>query len=264
MNDAIAVPIAIDFYIKYPLYEAVQYEEDEFEKGWELKYFEGSMDAYCPECKNHSIFEKRNRTTNYGENAWLYDHKFVVTFECSRNRKHELYFLFQVKKEERTVQKIGQWPSMASLNLFDVKKYSAALEKRYFEELTRAIGLAAHGIGVGSFVYLRRIFEFLIEEAHLKAKLESPWDEASFQQFRMTEKISALKKWLPEFLVENRAIYSILSKGIHELTEAECLAAYPSIRIGIEIILDAKLEKIRLDKKIEEATKAINVLSGKI
>jgi len=37
-------------------------------------------------------------------------------------------------------------------------------------EFRESIGLAAHSVGIGSFVYLRRILKGLIEEAHTEAK----------------------------------------------------------------------------------------------
>jgi len=36
-------------------------------------------------------------------------------------------------------------------------------------ELSTAIGLYSHGVGIGSLIYLRRVFEFLIDEAYNKA-----------------------------------------------------------------------------------------------
>ena len=40
-----------------------------------------------------------------------------------------------------------------------IKQYDKELRKPDLKEFTRAIGLAANGVGIGSFVYLRRIFE---------------------------------------------------------------------------------------------------------
>jgi hypothetical protein len=80
----------------------------------------------------------------------------------------------------------------------------------------------------------------------------------------MGERIELLKDELPEFLVENKAMYSILSKGIHELSEEECLTAFPILKVGIEIILDVKLEAAKKEKKLAEAKKAIAALSGSI
>jgi hypothetical protein len=39
-----------------------------------------------------------------------------------------------------------------------------------YREFGKAVGLGAHGVGIGAVVYLRRIIESLIEEAHQTAK----------------------------------------------------------------------------------------------
>lgn len=265
MNKTPKCPTPNEFLIEVPLYEVITYESEDLEQGRSLYYFDETLDSYCPECNQHSIFSRDWGNSKYidrAADAWVDSGKFAILLSCSRNSKHKLYFLFVAK--DNTIQKIGQLPSIASLNLFDVKKYSKALEPKYFKELTRAIGLVSHGVGVGSFVYLRRIFEFLIEEAHKETISTPNWDEAAYSKGRMNEKIELLSPKLPSFLVENRSLYSILSKGIHELSEEECLAAFPVVKLGIEIILDDKLEKMNRDKKLEEAKKAISALAGKI
>ena len=78
----------------------------------------------------------------------------------------------------------------------------------------------------------------------------------------MDEKIQSLKHLLPPFLVQHRSLYGILSKGIHELTEQECLAAFPVVKMGIEIILDGKIQLEAERKKIVEASLAIAKLTA--
>ena len=80
----------------------------------------------------------------------------------------------------------------------------------------------------------------------------------------MDDKISLLKRNLPEFLVQNKSLYSILSKGIHELGESECMSAFPITKLGIELILDEKLEKLTRENKIEQASKGIGKLTEKM
>lgn len=253
-------PTPRQFYIGYPLYEEFTFLDGQDRDGWSIKYFGGTLDAFCPECGAHSIFAHTCHNISHEKDAWVYDHLFEVVLTCSRNKKHQLYFLFQVRG--RTMQKIGQFPSLATLNLYDVKQYSGVLRPEAFRELTKAIGLAAHGVGIGSFVYLRRIFEGLVEEAHAVARSVAAWDEASYQQARMSEKIQILAPHLPMFLVDNRVLYGVLSKGVHELSEAECLAAFPAIKLGIEIILDAKLRAAAEQKKLTAAAQAIQKLAG--
>jgi hypothetical protein len=259
-------PSSLEFLIETPLYEIVEYDDDSLQQGWDVRHFNEVFDSYCPECNSHSIFEPTaNSLTggiNYVAGSWVDCGVFSINIVCTRNRDHKELFIF--KSIGQTLQKIGQLPSIAALNLFDVKKYSKVLEKKYFRELTKAIGLVAHGVGVGSFVYLRRIFEFLIEESHLKASEHPSWDEESYKKARMNEKIEILSSELPDFLVENKSMYSILSKGIHELDENDCLKAFPIIKVGIEIILDEKIDKLNKAKKLAEAKKAISALGSSI
>jgi hypothetical protein len=98
----------------------------------------------------------------------------------------------------------------------------------------------------------------LIDDAHLKAKSETGWDEVAYEKARMDEKIQMLKESIPSFLVENRVLYKILSSGVHELSEQDCLKAFPAVKLGIELILDDELERHKREKKIEEAKKALN------
>jgi hypothetical protein len=104
-------------------------------------------------------------------------------------------------------------------------------------------------------VYLRRIFESLIEEARNEGAKDSSWDDEEFTKSRMDEKILLLQDKLPSFLVENRGLYSILSKGIHSLTEEECLEYFNPVKVAIELILDEKIEQEQKRSKIEAAKK---------
>jgi hypothetical protein len=128
-------------------------------------------------------------------------------------------------------------------------------------EFTKAIGLAANGIGIGSFVYLRRIFEHLVSEAFEKAKSENDeFDVDAFSKAKMNNKIQMLSGYLPDFLVENYSIYGILSKGIHELSEEDCKSYFSILRESIELVLDEKLEALQKEKR----RKSLNIELSKI
>ncbi len=59
--------------------------------------------------------------------------------------------------------------------------------------------------------HLRRVFERLILSRFNEFKVQEGWNEDEFKAMRMERKIDRLKGHLPEFLVENRKVYSILS-----------------------------------------------------
>jgi len=168
---------------------------------------------------------------------------------------HTYNFSFFV--DGKTVKKVGQYPSIADLQFPQSKKYKALLRDDY-KNFTKAIGLYANNIGIGSFVYLRRIFENLIFEKRNQAFQQKDVELERFDKAKMEEKVLLLKDYLPTFIVENRRIYSILSKGVHELTEEECLKHFTSIKISIELILDFKLEEIQRINKIKRMSDSIS------
>ena len=95
--------------------------------------------------------------------------------------------------KETKLIKIGQYPSIGDILTPDIKKYRKVLSDEKLKEFHKAIGLKAHGVGIGSFAYLRRILEYLIEEAHQKAKKEegTNWDEVKYEtKKRYNEKVS--------------------------------------------------------------------------
>jgi len=152
-----------------------------------------------------------------------------------------LFFHIRIRNLE--VQKIGQFPSLADIANDESKQYRSVLTKDDSSEFHKAIGLAAHGVGIGSYVYLRRIFEHLIFSRYQEFKDSNGWKDEDFFGLRMKEKIEFLKNYLPPFLVENKGIYSILSLGIHELSEEKCLAYFGVMKHSIIIILEEDKKK---------------------
>jgi len=149
--------------------------------------------------------------------------------------------------------KIGQFPSVADLMVPGIIKYKSILARQY-GEFSKAIGLFAHGIGIGSFVYLRRIIEELVNDKYKQHSFNLGIAAEDFSRLRFEEKIDVLKSHLPSVLVTNRNIYSIVSKGIHELSEDECRSMFPFIKVGIELMLDdllAQRERAEKEKVFE-------------
>lgn len=185
----------------------------------------------------------------------------TLDFICQRYEDKMTIAVFHSPKSS-ILMKVGQFPSVADIHIGQVKQYNKVLEKPILKEFTKAIGLAANGVGIGSFVYLRRIFENLIYEVLEEAK--DLIDIEAFKTQRMDEKIETLKNYLPPFIVENKQIYGILSKGIHELEEEECLAYFDCMRNSIELILNERLVQIEKKKKEEQVKKSIQEIASKI
>lgn len=102
------------------------------------------------------------------------------------------------------------------------------------------------GLGVGAFVYFRRvvenqknrIFDEIIRVSqHLGADEQLITDlEAAKKETQFTKAVDAIKHALPQSLLVNghnplSLLHSALSEGVHELTDAQCLDLASSVRI---------------------------------
>lgn len=169
-----------------------------------------------------------------------------MTLHCAKcGEPHYYSLLFKGD----TVTKIGQYPSFSKVSAQDLKKYKNLISKHY-PELTKSVNAYSQGMGVAAFVYLRRILEYLVES---KFKGDPSW--------KFIEKLKEVEKTetvIPSELSEIKAeIYSVLSKGIHEYEEDECMQLYLSVKFIIERMLDLEVEKKENSSKAKAAIKAI-------
>jgi hypothetical protein len=81
---------------------------------------------------------------------------------------------------------------------------------------------------------------------------------------RMADRIKAAEAHLPPFFVEHRAIYGVISSGIHEKSESWCLRAFPVAWAGLKLILIQELAKKQAKKLEEETGKRIAALTQEI
>lgn len=266
---------AEDLYLKIGLYEDILH--DDFSKVMEYLGAELTFDSYCCECQKDGTFKSREtdeyrryrlmetallgKPANSKEDSIQDTFQYIARiFSCARNENHRLIFMFKTDNEK--VIKIGQHPSIADLQKADLRKYRPVLSKDYLEFAT-AIKIQSNGVGIGSFVYLRRIVERLIEEAHIKKSTETDWDEDTYKRAKVGGKIDMLKGTLDEDAHEIlKPLYGILSKGIHELDEEECLKYFGDFKIAIEFILDGKLAQHEREQKKKRVTSAVHSIAS--
>ena len=181
-------------------------------------------------------------------------------FVCSMDEKHHLDFT--VLANDSSFMKIGQYPSIADMTFPELDDYKHVISKQDRRELGTAIGLFANGVGAGSYVYLRRILERLVYQA--KKTAGDKIDNDAFEKARVADRIKMLKGYVPDILIQNTTIYGILSKGIHELSEEDCLKHFPVVKECIFQIL-GMWENMRKKQVDEDAlNKALNAITAKI
>lgn len=195
-----------DFYLELPLYSEIRWNRDQVFHVAKLLFYVGTIDCFCLDCGKDSTFrsDRNGLPPELSEQSYERELKkysaisaattsspitkpepplippnvYLTTFSCGRNHSHKLQFMYKVQSEKGStgdgiypeiqfLEKIGQYPSLAALNLPQVKKYRAVLSDNVYSDLAKGIGLAAHDVGIGSYVYLRRVFERLVEDAHV-------------------------------------------------------------------------------------------------
>ncbi len=202
-------------------------------------------------------------------------------FVCALNKNHHVTAYYTIhkatdvcKKQDDSeeyeklkyclvLEKFGQEPSMADLQMFDIEKYKNILSKESFRNFSMALGLYASGVGCGSLLYLRRIFETLIKSVQDKYSSMPEWNEEEYNKGRFNVKIEYLEalgaKIIPDELLDVKAkIYGWLSKGVHELTEQESMDLFPYLKYAIELILDEQIAQKEKKAKLNELKKMLN------
>jgi hypothetical protein len=258
-----------------PLYDRMVIRPGE--SGELLVYIEEKMltfDSYCPQCKSDTTWRvlpdpyvpagTRNRLKLGGQTSDMFEaFRGAVRrleFSCARNPQHCARFGLGVEvtgeggKNKVELVKFGQWPSLADIAASEMDAYRSFISETDLAELKRATGLAAHGIGIGSFVYLRRVFERQVRraaDAAIAAGTKLARDE--FDRMPMEDKLQAVKDHVPAWMVENRKLYSILSRGLHELSEEVCKRVFPAVKQATLALLEQGAEEARRKKRATEA-----------
>ncbi|MFA5157629.1 MAG: hypothetical protein WC451_00345 [Patescibacteria group bacterium] len=219
----------------------------------------GEVDGYNPIKKCETTFEiEEDKVTSYS--GW--DGFRKVSLTCKRYGDKIRFFIL---RGSDAIMKIGQYPSLADIQFEKLgKKYDRLLSEKDLKNFKKAIGLAAHGVGAGSLIYLRKIFEDLVNETfnnHVKELATTP---ADFKTKRMEDKVEIVKKHLPQQVLGMKPLYSILSSGIHYMEEEDCLSYFAPLKLSIELILDEKIETAKLNQRDEEVKKALQQISGQL
>lgn len=277
-----------DLLVNKGLYDAVDISVEDLEEMQRYlsksEYTGNNIDCYCINCETNRVFEycdcevreetgimrmsycdedsTRSRKPKPEElfKEFL-NRRYSLSYRCTRDRNHSI--IFDLITTDSQIIKVGQYPSVADMTMPEIKKYRGILGKQY-RDYSKAVGLFANGIGIGSYVYLRRIIENLVYDkfSQVAEKVNMPIEE--FSSLHFDEKIDTLSAYLPDLLVSNKNLYGIVSKGIHELSEEECLSMFPCIQAGIELILDDILAEREKAKKAKAFEKFVSDTTGRL
>ena len=289
--------VFLDFLQYEGLYKKIQITEENIEQLIEFIGGECKISVYCPECRTErvfsadffrvnsdngynsgkifvNIFQGRLEREHFAEEkdsekdakSWMLknwsESKFpitlMITLGCAMDSTHRLYYV--IHAYEKYLIKIGQYPSIATLSFSELDEYRHVIDDSVRKEFGTTLGLFANGVGIGAYIYLRRIFETILVEASETAIDEGKIEKKDFNEAKVIDKIKMIKDELPETIVDNPVLYGIISKGVHELSEEECIEYFPVMKDSILLILNQWEKK----RKEIETKKRLNASISKI
>jgi len=128
------------------------------------------------------------------------------------------------------------------------------------------------GLGVGAFVYYRRVVEsqknrIFDEIIRVSKRLDSPPElgadlEAAKTEVQFTKAVDAIKHALPQSLWVNGhnpliLLHSALSAGVHELSDGECLELARSVRVVLIEFSERLAQAMKDEAELNEAVKRL-------
>lgn len=218
---------------------------------------------YIDKLKNE---ESKERYKNFIKDIFTEHGTYNIELECLSKHKHR--FVVNLKIEEDTVMKIGQYPSIYMFNKALDKYRKVIKDKNNRHDLQRAIELQSFGYFVGAFTHLRRIFERIVNEKFdklLKEKLFVYKGKRLISELSTVDKAKEIADFLPSHLNDiSSSLYSVLSEGIHKMEEEKCEKYYNNLFDAITIIFDEELEMKEKQLKANQNKKEVNKANSEI
>lgn len=176
-------------------------------------------------------------------------------FSCTNNGSHKYMMMISIelKNGKFIVRKIGQNPSMLTVKGFDFDKYKSFLNKiNAYEDYKKADLCNSDHFYVGSYAYLRRIFEKMIKY-YLGDK--------ELKDNHMDTKIDAVRDCFdPRVNKMLKNLYGILSISIHELDEEQSKEYYTYLKA----VIDMQLEYVKTEEEKDNQSKDLEGVLSKI
>jgi len=228
------------------------------------------IELHCTQCNGDRFFAATEAGAFAGKRQPL---DIFLVYICRNCRKsHKTYALagaYDEQKRKWSVFKYGEDPSFGP----PTPARAITLIGPDRDQLLKGRRCENQGLGVGAFVYYRRVVEnqknrifdeILRVSQHLGVDDQLTTElEAAKKEVQFTKAVEAIKHALPQSLLVNGhnpllLLHSALSAGVHELTDEQCLELASSIRI----VLIEFAERLALAIKDEvELNNAVNRLA---
>lgn len=256
-----------EFLENEPPYKTITIDVQQLEEICKASHF--SIEQYCTRCGKLRTFksdenelckilreydDRRECMPFYELEDMFYEYEcgVILDFQCQHDCCEHHYIPIRIG--HLSIEKIGQYPTFSKEEVNKKLYRYKSLIPQFYPELTKAVSAYSQNMGVPAFLYLRRILEHLVD---VKYKRYGGKDNIKFVD--KLHEVEKHEKIIPdEFDEIKNQLYSVLSKGVHEYEEEECIEMFPLVKFVIENILDMELMKKEHKKKAQEAKSMIS------
>ena len=235
------------------------------------------LDCESPQCDTLMIFDGRCAESSFLRSESYADR--FITYTCRHCRKTNKTYSIRARLEAYSTSsgmalKIGEWPPFGSRIPSRVISL-VGTDRELFLKGKRA---EDQGMGIGAFVYYRRIVEnqknrIIDEIIRVSKHIDAPTQlikalEQAKKETQFKRAIDVIKDGIPEVLKIKghnplTLLYTPLSQGIHDKSDEECLALATSVRVILTDLAE-KIDQALIDQaEINEAVRRLLKSGGK-
>lgn len=173
-----------------------------------------------------------------------------LNFTCvsCKSENHSFWVEQQVTEDSVKLQKIGQKPRKKLKRDSKLQRFFKA-DSDYYE---KALISLSNGYGIAAYAYFRRIVEQNINQlldlllSELDPTDQENPNKVAIEELRkaspMSDKIKIANNALPEYLKPDGlnplgSIYSLLSEGVHSLSDEQCLFKAESLQACLSFLV---------------------------
>lgn len=225
------------------------------------------LDLHCENCGGTRAFKCTNQYVPTLNRGIVFTELNYECKNCKELNKFGKRFCLAVMGEGTNglVQKIGEYPAYSPVTSRKVYDLIGENHRGLFLQGRRA---ELRGLGIGAFAYYRRIVDdqknMIIERLEKVAKRLGASEETlkvfarAKAKDQFTSAIKEIKDALPPALFISGhnpliILYDVLSDGIHDLSDEECLEHARTVRTLLIALADRISEILKDDAKVAKA-----------
>jgi len=258
------------FLEEYPLYK-------EFKTTWNTNVAvsmikKPAIHLHCEVCNSEQTFNMDNEYTEVDFSSvkqHVGDGIVRAKYRCSACNQYIRQFYIKFFQGENTSTEGLEYTCVSYMKVGQFPAWSIKMDKElenilgeYADYYKKGLTCESQSYGIGAYAYFRRITENVIGEllGDILEMVETTEEKEEYKEAlelvkdsrNAEEKIEAVQDLLPKSLKADginplKALYGVLSSGIHGLTDDECMEKAEIIR-SVLVYLVNQIKKTKNDK----------------